>query len=266
MQLDSLKGRVKSVRKKNRLSQVEFAEQLEITQSVVSLMEAGKASVSVDVIRKISEIYRVSCDWLIFGDGRYEKISCANGYIPLINVEAKAGYLKNPGDVKYLDTLDLYRIPGFENGNYRIYDVDGDSMMPTILPRDRVICEEINLDDILDGSICCVVTKKDILLKRVYRSPKKGKLIFKSDNSNFKNLEFAEKDVIEVWLVVSKLTNSFASNTSDQDKRLTDMEAELREIKQSLTTLLMHEEGKLNDKATKEAKERLLRIDKPAAK
>lgn len=241
----SIRDRIKLVRKENNLSQTEFANKLGITQSVVSLIESGNSSVSVETLSKMSEIFDVSCDWLIYGKNRYARLSHTRDFIPLVNIEVKAGYISNHIDPDYLENLELYKIPGFEKGDYRIFEVEGDSMLPTILPRDKIICGQArDINDIVEGSLCVIVTSKDIVVKRFYYSHKKADtIILKSDNSNFKNLEIPLSEIHEVWLVQAKITSSFASNSYEQTQRMDELEKELRSIKQHLSQLLVKFNG-----------------------
>ncbi len=236
----SLRDRVKMVRKENDLSQVDFAKHLGITQSVVSLIESGRASVSVDVLQKISEEFDVSCDWLIYGKNKYARLSYKRDFVPLVNVEAKAGYLDKHGAHEYLETLELYKIPGFEKGDYRIFEVEGNSMIPSILPTDKIICGRIeDIHKITEGTICVIVNDKDIIVKRIYHSRKKAdQFILKSDNIEFKNIEISTDEIKEIWQVEAKITNAFTSSSSENHKRMNELEGELKEIKQQLKVLL----------------------------
>ncbi len=236
----SLRDRVKIVRKENDLSQVEFAKQLGITQSVVSLIESGRASVSVEVLSKISDKFDVSCDWMIYGKNKYARLSYTRDFVPLVNVEAKAGYLSNHVEPDYLETLELYKIPGFEKGDFRIFEVEGNSMTPSILPTDKIICGKVeDINKITEGTICVIVNDKDIIVKRIYYSRKKAdRVILKSDNPDFKNIEMQTRHIKEIWQVQAKITNAFTSSSSESHKRMDELEIELKEIRQQLSLLL----------------------------
>ncbi len=236
--------RVKKLRKEQKLSQVKFAEMMGITQSVVSLIESGHTNVSVDVLKRVSEKFDVSIDWLIYGKAKYVRLSRNNSFIPLVNVEAKAGYIKGHLDDDFMDTLELYKIPGFENGHHRIFEVEGDSMVPSILPRDWIVCREASLEEMVEGSLCVVVTTRDVVVKRLYKDRNQPKnLILKSDNASYNDINIALVDVAEIWEVQAKITNSFVSSSLEQNKRMDDLELELKEIKAQLGQLLLKLNG-----------------------
>jgi transcriptional regulator with XRE-family HTH domain len=231
--------RIKRLRKEHKLSQVKFADMLGITQSVVSLMESGHSNVSVDVLRKLSEQFGVSVDWLVYGKDNYVRLSRENSFIPLINVEAKAGYIENHIDDSFMEKLDLYKIPGFEKGDHRIFEVEGDSMVPTIMPRDWIICRGTGLDNLIEGSLCVIVTGNDIVVKRVYKDRENPKVvILKSDNSDYNDMSIRTQDIAQLWAVQAKITNSFVSGSMENVKRMDDLENELKEIKGQLSELL----------------------------
>lgn len=243
----SLKDRVKQLRKENHYSQVELAKKLDVSQSVISLIESGNASISLDILKKLSHLFDKSCDWLIYGKGEYTKLSTDNAFIPLISIEAKAGYIDNYNESDFVEALDLYKIPGFENGRYRIFEVEGDSMVPTIFSHDKIICECIeDPHGMIEGTLNVVITKKDILVKRVYYSHEdSSKLILKSDNRDYKEMLLKLEDVLEIWEVKAKLTNSFISQSYEQTSRLDKLENEIQQMKDQVKSLISKINGQL---------------------
>lgn len=233
-----LNERIKMMRKGQHLSQVEMAKILGISQSVISLIESGNASVSVDMLKSLSEYFNVSCDWLIYGKDRYIKLSSNNDFMPMVNIEAEAGYVHNFKDIDYIETLDLYRIPGFKDGEYRIFEVEGESMIPTLFSHDKIICEHKKGNDIVEGTLNVVVTKNDIVVKRVYYKGDDHKtLVLRSDNKDFKPREVPTQKVLEIWEVKAKLTGNFIVQSFEQNSRLDHLENELKVIKDELVKM-----------------------------
>ena len=62
--------RIKIVRKSNKMSQVEFAESLNVTKQAVSNWENNNVQPSADVIRTVALKYQVSADFLLELDDR----------------------------------------------------------------------------------------------------------------------------------------------------------------------------------------------------
>lgn len=59
--------RIKDIRVKNNLTQVTFAESLNISRQVISKVENGNGGVSLDLLDAIVSKYNVSLDYLIYG-------------------------------------------------------------------------------------------------------------------------------------------------------------------------------------------------------
>lgn len=256
---DSSKSRLIVLRELLGLSQSDFAEQIGITQGALSRLETGKSKLSLDTITQISQVFGIDCNWLINGQGNQflntispSRIpSQAEGQsaitrdingsnlIPMIREEAHAGYIKNCRDIEYLKTLDVYKIPGYEHGDYRLFEISGDSMTPTIYPREIVVSEF--LDDwstIENGSICIVISEDGIIAKRVYfYEEDKGIIILKSDNANFKTYSMPLSDVIELWQVQAKITNVFVKNQMIDAQKMEALESDIRLLKEQVEKL-----------------------------
>lgn len=59
--------RVKELREKNRIKQIELAEHLGITSASMSAIENGKTNPAYETLIRISEYFGVSTDYLIMG-------------------------------------------------------------------------------------------------------------------------------------------------------------------------------------------------------
>ena len=62
--------RLKELREKKKLSQLQVAKRLDITRASVSSYENNIATPSVDVLIKLALLYRVSTDYLLGIDNR----------------------------------------------------------------------------------------------------------------------------------------------------------------------------------------------------
>lgn len=70
----TLGARIKQLRKTYRKSQLDFAEEMEISQGHVSQLENDTVSPSIDVLRKISQHYPdVNFNWIISNTGPITK-------------------------------------------------------------------------------------------------------------------------------------------------------------------------------------------------
>ncbi len=235
------------------LSQQEFASRIGITQGALSQLESQKSKLSLDSLLKINRVFGVDCNWLVTGEGdifyqpdKREPQSMDNhlgmtreGYIPLVRGEAHAGYIENYLDEKYLDTLEVYKIPGYEAGGYRLFEVEGDSMIPSIYPGEIVVSERLpDLLAIENGALCIVVAEEGIVAKRTYiYEEDHNMLILKSDNPDYKTYSIPMDSVREVWRVRAKITNVFVQPQVVDASRLKELEADIMTLKQEMSRL-----------------------------
>lgn len=203
--------RIKELRKKHNFSQSYIAEKLFISQAAYSLIENSQNGIVVDHIIKLSKIYDVTTDYLLIGDTLLVKMSPDNGFLPLIRVDAQAGFLKNFQKEEARQDLEWYKIPGFKgSGNQKLFEVEGKSMLPTVLPGDIVVCQTQGLNDALEGSVVVVVTKENIFIKRLFYDVRKpGSLLLKSDNpqNGEESHEIRKADINELMLIQGKITS-----------------------------------------------------------
>lgn len=67
----------------------------------------------------------------------------SNGFIPLIRAHAHASFIENFYEENSYEISDWYRIPGFNPSiDQKLFEVAGESMAPTILAGDVLICQD----------------------------------------------------------------------------------------------------------------------------
>lgn len=67
--MNTIGERVKWLRSENKLNQKEFSEAIKVGQSRLSEVESNKTKPSFDTLYSIKEVFKVSLDWLIYGEG-----------------------------------------------------------------------------------------------------------------------------------------------------------------------------------------------------
>lgn len=137
------------------------------------------------------------------------------GSIILVPVKARAGYLSGYGDPEFIDSLESYDIPGCHNGNYRIFEVEGYSMYPTLAPGDYVVGERIQaLDHVKADTIYIIVSKREgIIIKRSNNNYfNNSQISLRSDNIDklsYPDIDVPLSEVAEIWrfyILLTKLT------------------------------------------------------------
>ena len=241
---------VKQLRKEMQLSQTQFANKINLSQGALSQIENGYSSLSMDSLKKISEAFNVNCNWLVKGNGemfqsnndntiKYHLLSDEKdqNLIPLVRNEARAGYLEKHFERSYLETLDIYKIPGFEKGDYRMFEIEGDSMIPTLYPHEVVIGERVELDKLENGHLVVLISKDGIIAKRVYpKDSKRGKYLVKSDNITYKAYDIPKDDILEAWTIKGKVTTEFSS-VNDHYFKINAMEKDIASLKDDIKSI-----------------------------
>jgi len=165
--------------------------------------------------------------------------------IPLVPVKARAGYLDGYYKPKFMRTLPTYRVPGLNNGTFRMFENKGNSMHPTLPNRSIAVGEWVEnwKDDIRDGRIYIIVhddweeSEDGVLIKRcLNRISKYNNLLCKSDNIDrvsYPNINLNPIYIKEVWELKGAFTFEFP-DPSNLFSRLDDLEAEMEQLKRNL--------------------------------
>lgn len=66
--LKAIGKRIKQARTKQKISQIDFANQIQISTTHLSEIENGKTNYGIDVFCRITEALQVSADWLLQTD------------------------------------------------------------------------------------------------------------------------------------------------------------------------------------------------------
>ncbi|MCC6288823.1 MAG: LexA family transcriptional regulator [Chitinophagaceae bacterium] len=220
----SLAGQnLKYLRKLRGWTQEEFATKLGIKRSLVGAYEEERADPRIDVLEKLCDMFKLTLDDLMRRDltevkGNYlakrrqQKLMAENNIIHFVPVKAVAGYLAGYADAEFIDELNTFTLPMLAGGNYRAFEIVGDSMLPT--PSGSIIVGEKveNLDDAKSSQAYIVVSRNEgIVYKRLEKNNRnKTKITLVSDNPSYQPYQMNSEDILELWMaqmVVSKVTS-----------------------------------------------------------
>ena len=104
-----------------------------------------------------------------------EKNSSAAYLVPLVGIKAQAGYVKGFEQVDFMDTLEQYSLPPGVNpigAVWRYFEIDGDSMEPTLNSGDVVLATMVPAEDwsdIKNFSVYVILTADQLLIKKLYK-------------------------------------------------------------------------------------------------
>src|SRR5271170_5901500 len=241
---------LKYLRKLRGWTQEEFAAKLGIKRSLLGAYEEERAEPRIDVLEVVGDLFKLTLDDLLrkelsetkgsyISKRRAQKLVAASNEIQLVPVKAAAGYLAGYADPEFLDELNTFTLPMLAPGNYRAFEIVGDSMLPT--PSGSVIVGEKvdDPDDVKSNQTYIVVSRSEgIVYKRVMKNNKlKNKLTLNSDNTAYQPYQVNTEDVLEVWkaqMIISKANtqqrwdvNQLASLVNNLQEQVTVMKKKL---------------------------------------
>src|ERR671921_1861141 len=197
------------LRKLRGWTQEEFANKLKIKRSLLGAYEEERAEPKLEVLEIVSGIFKITLDELLLKDvssakgstylekRRQLKMNANAAEIQFVPVKAAAGYLAGYADPDFIDELNTFTLPMLSGGDYRAFEIVGDSMMPT--PSGSVIVGEKveNLDDVKSNNTYVVVSKTDgIVYKRMLKNGRqKGKFSLVSDNPAYQPYNVSAEDI-----------------------------------------------------------------------
>ena len=243
---------LKFLRKLRDWTQQEFADKLGIKRSLLGAYDEGRAEPRFDVLENVSDMFKLTLDELMRKDlsqargmnylakRRQLKImSTDRAEIPFVPAKAAAGYLAGYADNEFIDELNTFTLPMVTGGNYRAFEIIGDSMMPT--PSGSIIVGEKvdNFDDAKSNLAFIIVTAHEgIVYKRLVKSNRaKGKITLVSDNPAYQPYQVNAEEVLELWqasAIINKVTqqqrwdvNALANLVNNLQDQVTTMKKKM---------------------------------------
>ncbi|MEO7801030.1 MAG: XRE family transcriptional regulator [Ginsengibacter sp.] len=217
---------LKYLRKLRGWTQEEFAKKLNIKRSLVGAYEEERADPRLEVLEIVSDMFKVSLDELLRNDlsetkgssylnkrRQLKMMSADRNLIHFVPVKAAAGYLAGYADTEFIDELNTFTLPMLTGGgNYRAFEIIGDSMMPT--PSGSIIVGEKveNFEDAKTNYAYIIVSRSEgIVYKRIMKNNRnKARVTLVSDNPAFQPYQVNVGDIIEMWqanTVINKVTH-----------------------------------------------------------
>lgn len=211
---------LKYLRKLRGWTQEEFANKLRIKRSLLGAYEEERAEPRIDVLEVVCDMFKLTLDEMLRKDlsdnksnylakRRAIKLATGRPDIPFVPVKAAAGYLAGYADPEFVDELNTFTLPMLSGGNYRAFEIIGDSMLPT--PSGSVIVGEKveKLDELKNDSACIVVSRHEgIVYKRIQKNGRsKEKVTLVSDNPIYHPYTVKTEDILEMWqaqMVIAK--------------------------------------------------------------
>jgi transcriptional regulator with XRE-family HTH domain len=207
------------LRKLRGWTQEECANKLKVKRSLIGAYEEERAEPKLEVQKILCDIFKISFEDLLLKDLTASKSSSGNyleqrrkqkmseatiAEIQFVPVKAAAGYMAGYADPDFLDELNTFTLPMLAPGQYRAFEILGDSMLPT--PSGSVIVGEKveDIEEVKNSNTYVVLSKSEgVVYKRVVKNNRtKNKLTLVSDNPQYEPYHVNTEDVLEVWKAV----------------------------------------------------------------
>ncbi len=212
----ALGRRLIDLREERGLNQIQAASALTIIHSTYQNYEYGFSKPNTENLKKIIDYYGCSYPWLLTGEGDpYPAHRDPKTGIPVIIepdfppdefvvIRQARGKISAGGGLEPDNTMDMrvaFRRDWITRkgkpDNMSLIKVDGDSMVPTLLPGDLVLVDHSQNYITSQGGIYAVSVNHEIMIKRIQPVFPDGKLRVISDNKHYDSFEI-ETDKIRI--------------------------------------------------------------------
>ncbi len=212
----------------------QFALALKFLPQSLGEILKKRRDVTIELLRKAIDVFNLNPDYLFTGTGEFisqEKDKVVSDILTIVTdesgdekiihvpVSAQAGYGGQLHDRIFMQELPTFTLPGekFKMGTYRCFDVEGDSMEPTLFDGDKVVCSYIDKqywDSIKDNYVYILVSESGVVIKRAKNRIKDLlHLELFSDNSYYNPYIMQWEEIREIWYVNVKISPFMPSPT-----------------------------------------------------
>jgi phage repressor protein C with HTH and peptisase S24 domain len=215
------------IRKLTGMNQSDFARELKMSRESINKIERGKSPVSkrttsrlkslleryslndfshVNILGKASQKESKHSNQQYLLQRREQKNIDAPFLVSLVAIKAQAGYIKGYEQVDYMDTLEKYSLPPGINPTgavWRYFEIDGDSMEPTLSSGDVVLATMVPVEDwndIKNFSVYIILTHDQLLIKRLYQKSKTEWVMVSDNEEAYPQALLPTEYVKQLWL------------------------------------------------------------------
>jgi repressor LexA len=191
--------KIRQLREKLGITQKELAQKVGVDQTTISYYEAGKRSITVDMLQKIADALGVDVRYF-FEDQEVEPIFLKSPQksIPLYDTNMTAGNGVCPDSIQPLK----YISADITNADCA-FIVHGKSMEPEISEGDIVLVKHVFPDEIQNGDIVVLMYNNQFLVKRFYKTD--GTIVLVSENEEYSPIVIDSKE--NIWYSIFKEHN-----------------------------------------------------------
>lgn len=212
--------RIKILIEHENVSPSKFAKMIDFNQSNLSKILNGDRNVAPKLINAICDNLNVSYKWLVNGEGSMFLTEPSNAQpiktyindelieVPIVDADAAATFIENMYDQHY--NIDKYGVMQEEgedlnSGEYVVFKVVGESMIPTIPDNAKVLAMRIPEErwEELSG-VVFVVYGKMFVIKRILKNSLfiNNIITLKSDNPLYGQMEVGRTEIRGMWKAI----------------------------------------------------------------
>lgn len=241
---------LKYLRKLRSWTQEEFAQKLRIKRSLLGAYEEERAEPRIDVLEVVCDIFKLTLDDILrtnlsedkgnyLAKRRAQKLTAGRSDIPFVPVKAAAGYLAGFADPEFVNELNTFTLPMLSGGDYRAFEIIGDSMMPT--PGGSIIVGEKveTLDDVKNNNTYIVLSRNEgVVYKRIMKNARsKNKITLVSDNPAYQPYNINSEDILELWVaqvIIAKTNLQQRWDVNQLANIVTNLQQQVSSLKKKL--------------------------------
>ena len=211
--------------KKEHLTQEDIAERLGVTQVYVSGLLNGKRAFGKKQAAKWQDLFGISAVWLLTGEGdmmasKGDTATLIGTVLPAdADLAAMVDFIPVSATASFIEYLGAGN-PSFEkipvvpfhgeemDDTYKVFEVSGESMLPAIKPRARILVKEIPAPQwcYAEGVVVIVVGDM-VLIKRIAENDlEHNRLVLSSDNPRFGDKTVQLADIRAIYKAKRKIS------------------------------------------------------------
>lgn len=227
-----------------------LSKSINIHRQAVNRVLNGDGEATLPMIQALIEVYFINPFYIMQGQGDmfYSADNIKQNNIAFIPTKAYAGYSEQFQDPIFLKNLTYFSLPDgrFSDGEFRCFEIDGDSMEPSFYTGEHVICSfvyHIYYEQLLKNfQPYIIIVNQDVFLKRIKNNIQKtNSITLLSDNDFYDPFEVKRADIKEIWKVELKITDQFniqpSLNVQDKETFMQELLKEIRNNSKLITEL-----------------------------
>lgn len=205
----------------------DIAKKLGTYNHVINSILKGQRNITIDQLTQLFDHFSVNANYLFgISDDMFlrrndltidlptrllsEQMVGGRNNITLVNERALAGYALEHQDSDFMNGLQKFSVPHLE-GDLIAFEINGDSMSPTITNGDLVVCEPLERDTTLRDNHVYVVVTDVVVAKRIQQIRNDNELdrlrLISDNDAVYKPYEVELEDIRQLLKVKCRLTS-----------------------------------------------------------